>query len=160
MANFMTRATFERLYQEMKNIQEKEIPQVSKAKLLAAQEGDLSENAEYIGCKEKLDQLQARHANLQQRIAGVTYIDDLKIPCNVVSVGTRVDLEEVGHGEKATFTLLGSEDVDFEKKIISIASPLAKSMIAKRVGDSIELRAEEKIKKMKILNIHYFKDKN
>ncbi|MBN2143985.1 MAG: GreA/GreB family elongation factor [Candidatus Aureabacteria bacterium] len=158
MANYMTRASFERIYEELKQIQEKDIPQISKAKLQAAQEGDLSENAEYIGCKEKLDQLHARYANLQKRIAGVSYIDDLKIPCSVVSVGTKVELEEVEKKEKITYTLLGSEDVDLEKRIISISSPIAKSMIGKRVGDEIGMRTEEIEKKYRILSIRHFRE--
>ena len=158
MANFMTRASYDRLYAEMRMIQEKEIPRLTKAKQLAAEEGDLKENAEYHACKENLNQLQARLENLRVRLGGVSYIDDLKIPCSVVSVGTRVAFQEVGKKGVTEYKILGSEDVDVANNIISIVSPIAKSLVAKKVDDVVEVKTPDGSKKVKILSIKHFKD--
>jgi transcription elongation factor GreA len=158
MANFMTQASYDRLLTEMHFIQEKEIPRLTKAKQAAAEEGDLKENAEYHACKENLNQLQARLENLRVRLAGVSYIDTLKIPCSLVSVGTRVLFQELEKKNTLEYTILGSEDVDIAKNIISIVSPIAKSLIAKKVNDVVELKTPEGSRKVKILSIKHFKD--
>ncbi len=159
MANFMTHASYERLYGEMKFIQEKEIPRITKAKQAAAEEGDLKENAEYHACKENLNQLQARLENIRSRLAAVSYIDDLKIPCSLVSVGTRVSFQELGKKEPCEYTILGSEDVDVANNIISIVSPIAKSLVAKKVNDVVDIKTPEGSRKVKIISIKHFKDK-
>jgi transcription elongation factor GreA len=158
MANFMTQASYDRLFTQMNFIQEKEIPRLTKAKQAAAEEGDLKENAEYHACKENLNQLQARLENLRVRLAGVSYIDTLKIPCFLVSVGTRVSFQDLGTKEKSEYTILGSEDVDIANNIISIVSPIAKSLVAKKVNDVVDIKTPEGSKKVKILSIRHFKD--
>lgn len=153
MTNFMTRKTYEQLSEKLRIIQEVEIPQISKAKQKAAEEGDLSENAEYIACKEKLELLHAQYANLQERIASPTFIDNLRIPGIIVSIGTVVEIEDTESQEKTFYSILGSPDVDIENNIISFSSPMAKGMIGKRVGDEVEIQIPEGSKKVKILSI-------
>lgn len=157
MQNLMTQATYEKLFEEMKRIEEIEIPKLSKAKQAAAEEGDLKENAEYHACKEKLDQLGLRHENIKSRIMGATYIDNLRIPGHVVSVGTKVILEE-SNGDKIEYVILGAEDADLEKNIISIASPVAKGMIGKKEGDEVSIQVPDGVREFKILKIKYFKE--
>jgi transcription elongation factor GreA len=156
MPNFLTRNTYETLREKLRQIKEVEIPRISKAKQLAAEEGDLSENAEYIGCKEKLELLHSQYDNLRERIAQPTFIEDLKIPGNIVSIGVRVEIEEADSGEKTAYTILGSADVDLDRGIISFSSPLAKGMIGKKEGAEIDISVPEGIRRVKILSIRRF----
>lgn len=156
MPNFITRAMFEKISAELKNIVEVEIPKTSKAKQAAAEEGDLSENAEYHACKEKLDQLQSLFSNLKLRISDPSFIDDLRIPATNVSLGTVVEIEDLTNENKIKYTILGSADVDLEKNIISYSSPLAKGMIGKKVGDEITIQVPDGKKTVKILSIRHF----
>ena len=156
MPNFMTHDTYEKLSERLRVIQEVEIPKISKAKQKAAEEGDLSENAEYIGCKEKLELLHAQYDNLRQRIAQPTFIENLRIPGNIVSIGTRVEIEETDTGNKITYTILGSADVDLDKNIISFSSPLAKGMIGKKEGVELAIEVPEGVRNIKILSIRHF----
>ena len=157
MPNFITRAMHEKISADLKNIVEVEIPRISKAKQAAAEEGDLSENAEYHACKEKLDQLQSLFSNLKLRISDPSFIDDLRIPGTIVSLGTIVEIEDLSNGNKTSYTILGSADVDLEKNIISYSSPLAKGMIGKKVGDEALIQIPDGKKTVKILSIRHFK---
>ncbi|EKD28430.1 MAG: transcription elongation factor GreA [uncultured bacterium] len=156
MPNFITRESYDLIMGKIKNIIEVEIPKVSKAKLLAAQEGDLSENAEYIGCKEKLELLSAQCENLKKRISDPSFIESLRIPGNIVSVGTKVEIEDIDSDKKTVYTILGSEDVDIEKNRISYVSPLAKGMIGKKAGDIVDIVVPDGKKKVKILKVCHF----
>lgn len=151
----MTRATFDKLSARLKEIQEVEIPRISKAKQLAAEEGDLSENAEYQGCKEKLDLLHSQFDNLRQRIAQPTFIDDVRVPGTIVSIGTQVEIENED-GTQVTYKILGSEDVDIENNIISYTSPIAKGMIGKKPGDQTVIEVPEGKRHIKINSIKKF----
>ena len=157
MPNFITRGTFERISAEMRQITDVEIPRISKAKQLAAEEGDLSENAEYLACREKLEFLHSQFENLKHRIADPSFIDDLRIPATNVSVGTVVEIEDLNHSGKTKYTILGSADVDLEKGIISYSSPVAKGMIGKKVGDVVDIQVPDGTKKFSILSIKHFK---
>lgn len=157
MPNFITRATFDRISAELKQIADVEIPRISRAKQLAAEEGDLSENAEYLACREKLELLHSQYENLKQRIADPSFIDDLRIPGTNVSVGTVVEIEDVLNKTHSKYTILGSADIDLEKGIISYSSPIAKGMIGKKVGDTVEIQVPEGSKKVSILSIKHFK---
>lgn len=157
MPNFITRATFEKVSLDIKNITDVEIPRISKAKQLAAEEGDLSENAEYIACREKLELLHSQYENLKQRIGDPAFIDELRIPGTIVSLGTIVEIEEIETEVRTKYTILGSEDINPEMNIISYSSPLAKGMIGKKVGDSTEIQIPDGIRRVKILGIKHFK---
>jgi len=153
-ANFMLRETYERLSEKLKQIIGVEIPKISKAKQKAAEEGDLSENAEYQGCKEKLELLHSQYENIKQRISQPTFIESLRIAGNIVSIGTKVKVEE--NGKNRTYLILGSPDTDVENDIISFTSPLAKGMIGKKAGAELSIDVPDGVRKIKILDIKPF----
>lgn len=157
MPNFMTRATYERLSDDLRRIQEVEITKISKAKQKAAEEGDLSENAEYIACKEKLELLHSRYDNLRKRIADPAFIDDLRIPGTIVSIGTKVKIEDTSDNKKSEYIILGSADADLDNDIISYSSPFAKGIIGKKEGMEVSIQVPNGIKHVKILSIKHFR---
>ena len=156
MQNFITKTTYEKLIKQLKNINDIEIPRVSKEKLEAARQGDLSENAEYDAAKEKLDFLHHRFHQLQTRVSNPVFIDDLNIPGTVVSIGTIVSVEDTESGEEETFIILGVEDSNADKNIISFQSPIAKGIIGKKPGDKSELTLPygQKIVKIKSIDVY------
>lgn len=156
MANYMTKSTFDRLSEKLNQIQTVEIPTISKAKKAAAEEGDLSENAEYIGCKEKLELLHSQYDNLKQRIANPIFINDIKIPGTIVSIGTIVEVRDLDADKVITYTILGVEDADTEKNIISYTSPLAKGMIGKKPEQTIIIDVPEGKRNFKIISVKAF----
>ena len=154
----MTKATYHRLLEEMRKIKDIEIPKISKEKLEAARQGDLSENAEYEAAKEKLEFLHNRYNNIQNRIQNPEFIEELNIPGNVVSLGTVVTIRDEENNCEEKYTILGIEDSDAEKNIISYLSPLAKGLIGKKVGDRCKIELPNSIKIAIIKNIELYRN--
>ena len=156
MQNFMTRKTYQRLLEKLKHIKDVEITRVSKEKMEAARQGDLSENAEYEAAKEKLELLHSQFSQLEGRIANPSFIEDLSIPGTIVSLGTKVYLDNEDTGEEEFYTILGSEDSNADQNIISFQSPIAKGIIGKKVGDKCEIALPENTKRVTIKNIEVY----
>ena len=157
MQNYMTRSTYERMIKELEKIKNIEIPKISREKLEAARQGDLSENAEYEAAKEKLELLHIRFSNMQSRLSHPVFIEDLNIPGTIVSIGTVVSLLDKDTRETSTYTILGTEDSDVEQNIISFRSPIAKGIIGKKIGDECEILLPESSRNVVIESIKVFK---
>jgi transcription elongation factor GreA len=120
---------------------EREFRQEIPKKIQAARElGDLRESGEYETIKDRQGFVQARIAFLQQRIAEISRIDLSSIPLDRVALGTTVYLEDDETGEEIVYTLVFPEAMDGQRGWISIASPIARSLIGRRVGDRVVIR--------------------
>jgi transcription elongation factor GreA len=157
MQNFMTRATYSRLAKMLSDIKDVEIPRISREKLEAARHGDLSENAEYHAAKEKLELLHSRYSQIESRISNPVFIDDITVPGTIVSIGTVVRYKDLDTGKTETFTILGAEDSDVEKNIISFQSPIAKGLIGKKPGDECLLCLPGKDRRVAVEEISVYK---
>jgi transcription elongation factor GreA len=157
MQNFITKNTYQRLISQLEKIKNIEIPKISKEKLEAARQGDLSENAEYEAAKEKLEMLINRCRQMEERLENPVFIDDLNVPGTIVSIGTQVSVKEIDSGREESFTILGSEDSDVDKNIVSFQSPIAKALIGKKAGDHCEVVVPAGNKKVRIEGISKYK---
>ncbi len=151
--NFMTRASYERMQQEITNLREKELPKIAKEKLEAASQGDLSENAGYEYAKEKMEMIQNKITTMEGQVAAAQFIEDLRVPGTIVSIGTIVRFVDLEKKKEEQFTILGPADADVAGGVISFQSPLAKGMITKKVGDEVTINIPEGTRKIKILDI-------
>ena len=156
MQNYMLKSTYIRLVKDIEHINNVEIPAISKEKLEAARQGDLSENAEYEAAKEKLDFLHSRFLSMQSRLTNPVFIDDLNVPGNIVSLGTIVSYKDMESEEHNTYTILGTEDSDTDKRIISFQSPIAKGMIGKKIGDKCHIQLPDGDKTVIIEDIQVY----
>lgn len=154
--NYMTRASYERLCEAARKIKEVEIPRLSREKLEASRHGDLSENAEYEAAKDKLDLLHARLAQFGAQLTGVQFIEDLPVPGDIVSIGTRVRLLDMDDNEELEYCILGPADADAKKNIISYQSPLAKGMISRGEGEEILVTIPAGSKRFRILSVERY----
>ena len=115
----------------------REIPK----KIQAARElGDLRESGEYETIKDRQGFVQARIAFLQQRVSEISTIDLSSIPKDRVALGSTVYLEDDETGEEIVYTLVFPEAMDGKRGWISVASPIGRSLISKRVGDRVVIR--------------------
>ncbi len=115
---------------------EREFRQEIPKKIQAARElGDLRESGEYETIKDRQGFVQARIAFLQQRISAISKIDLSSIPKDRVALGSTVYLEDEESGDKIFYTLVFPEAMDGKRGWISVASPIGRSLIGKRVGD-------------------------
>jgi transcription elongation factor GreA len=128
-----------RLREEMKRLKEIELPQVVKDIATARDHGDLSENAEYHAAKERQGLIVARISFLEQTLSRAEVIDPSKLSGSKVQFGARVKLINVDTDEEQTFQIVGPEEADIKLSRISIASPLARSLIGREVGDEVRV---------------------
>jgi transcription elongation factor GreA len=126
--------------QEELNVIERELRVELPREILRAREhGDLSENAEYKSAKERQSFLEGRKAQLQQRLAALSLVNLEKIPTDRAAYGSKVVLYEYETEKELKYRLVSAEESDINKGLISITSPIGRSLVGKKVGDSIEI---------------------
>lgn len=128
-----------RLQDEL-NLLERELRvDLPKEILRAREHGDLSENAEYKAAKERQHYLEGRKAQLQQRLAALSLVNLEKIPTDKAAYGSRVVLYDYETEKEIEYQLVSTEESDISRGLISITSPIGRSIVGKGVGDSIEI---------------------
>ena len=107
--------------------------------LRAREHGDLSENAEYKAAKERQSFLEGKKANLQARLASLSLINLEKIPHDRVAYGSRVLLYDCSADKEVRYTLVSPEESDIGQGLISITSPIGRSLVGKAEGDEVTI---------------------
>jgi transcription elongation factor GreA len=107
--------------------------------LKAREHGDLSENAEYKAAKERQSYLEGRKAQLHSRLAALLLVNLDKIPTDKAAYGSKVVLYDYETEKEVEYRLVSSEESNLNKGLISITSPIGRSIVGKMVGDSIEI---------------------
>lgn len=143
-----------KLHEELDRLVRIERPAVIKEIEVALGHGDLSENAEYTYAKEKLSLLETRIRDLQQRIQSCEIIDLSSRPqTDRVVFGACVTLDDLESNEQKVYRLLGQDETDISRGIISVASPLGRALIGKEVNDVVEVKTPNGIREYEILDI-------
>jgi transcription elongation factor GreA len=128
-----------RLQDQLNGIERELRVDLPKEILRAREHGDLSENAEYKSAKERQSFLEGRKAQLQQRLAALSLVNLDKIPADRAAYGSKVVLFEYETEKEIEYRLVSAEESDINKGLISITSPIGRSLVGKMVGDSIEI---------------------
>jgi len=102
-------------------------------------QGDLSENAEYESAKNRQSTMQARFAQIQKRLADLSRIDVSGVPKDRAGLGSEVTVENLDGGEEIRYTLVIPELADGNKSFVSMASPVGKALMNRRVGDTVTI---------------------
>ena len=102
-------------------------------------QGDLSENAEYESAKNRQSTIQARFAQIQKRLADLSRIDVTGVPRDRAGLGSEVTVENLESGEEIRYTLVIPELADGNKSFVSMASPVGKALMNRRVGDAVTI---------------------
>jgi len=129
-----------KLEEEIQALEKELREELPKALKTAAALGDLSENADYSAARERQDFVRLRLGQLKQRLADLSMINFDKIPRDRISLGSKVVLLDVDKNEEITYRLVTSEDADAAKGLISTTSPIGKSLLNKREGDTVEVK--------------------
>jgi transcription elongation factor GreA len=135
----MTAEGFNRLEEELKHLRSVERPAVIRAIAEAREHGDLSENAEYHAARERQSFIEGRVAELEDKISRAEVIDVSRLSGKEVKFGATVTLLDEDTEEKASYQIVGQDESDIAAKRLSISSPLARALIGKHVGDTIEV---------------------
>ncbi|MDR1912004.1 MAG: transcription elongation factor GreA [Helicobacteraceae bacterium] len=151
----MTPKGYEKIVKELERLKNAERATVAKEIQIAAQLGDLKENAEYHAAKEKMNHLEKRVSLLEQFVAKAQVIDPATLPHKRVSFGSTVTLLDLETEKEIVYTIVGSAESDAAKGMISIGSPLARALIGKEEGADVVADLPNGIKEYEIVSIGY-----
>jgi transcription elongation factor GreA len=135
----MTAEGLSHLEKELKHLKSVERPSVIKAISDAREHGDLSENAEYHAARERQGFIEGRILDLESKISRAEVIDISKLTGSNIKFGATITLIDVDSEDEIVYKIVGVDEADVKKHKISITSPLAKAMIGKTVGDTVEV---------------------
>lgn len=150
----MTRAGHAALDQELKTLKTVERPAIIRAIAEAREHGDLSENAEYHAARERQSFVEGRIKELESLLSLAEVIDPATLS-GAVKFGATVTLADEETGEERTYQIVGEAEADIERGLLNIRSPLARALIGKSEGDSVEVRTPGGEKTYEILSIRY-----
>ena len=150
----MTRAGFDAINAELKQLKSVERPAIIAAVAEARDHGDLSENAEYHSAREKHSFIEGRIKELEGIISLAEVINPTDLS-GTIKFGATVTLVDEDTDEEKTYQIVGEPEADIEAAKLNIKSPLARALIGKDVGDSIEVRTPGGEKSYEILEIKF-----
>lgn len=151
----MTAGGFARLEEELRYLKSTARPEVIRAIAEAREHGDLSENAEYHAARERQSFIEGRVAELEDKIARAEVIDVASLNGKTVKFGATVTLVDEDTDAKAAYQLVGEMEADVKEGRLSITAPLARALIGKEVGDSVEVMTPAGSKAYEILKVQY-----
>lgn len=151
----MTKIGFEKLRKELEWRQKQERPRIIEAIAEARAHGDLSENAEYHAAKESQSLNEGRIHEMEDYLARAEVIDIGKLSGKKIKFGATVTLIDEETEEEYIYQIVGNQEADVKSRKISVSSPIARALINKEAGDSIEVRAPGGIRAYEILKVEF-----
>lgn len=151
----MTRRGFDLLDEELRHLKAIERPAVIKAIADAREHGDLSENAEYHAARERQGFIEGRISELEDKVSRAEVIEPAKISGDTIKFGATVTLHDDDTNEVVVYQIVGSDESDIKKGLLSITAPLSRSLINKAVKDAIEVTTPSGSKAYTVKKIEY-----
>ena len=151
----MTNNSYDLLEEELKTLKSEDRPNVIKAIAEAREHGDLSENAEYHAAKEQQSFIEGRILEIEDKLRRAEVIDPSLIKSDKIIFGATIDLFDESSNSETTFKIVGVDETNVEKGLISVSSPVARSLMGKSVGDVAEVNTPGGKTVYEILKIEY-----
>lgn len=151
----MTAAGHAALEEELRRRQQIERPRIIQAISEARAHGDLSENAEYHAAKESQSHNEGRIAELEDKLSRAEIIDVSKLSGSTVKFGATVTVFDEETEEEKRYQIVGETEADVKDGRISVASPIARALIGKKVGDTVEVKTPKGGKSYEILTVAF-----
>jgi transcription elongation factor GreA len=149
----ISRMGHERLKKELENLERRERHDVIRAIEVAREHGDLKENAEYHAAKERQGHIEGRILELKDKLSRAEVIDCSDVNCSRAVFGTVVTMLDLDEDVEVTYQLLGPEESDVEKGVISIQSPLGRAILGKEVDDEVKVVTPGGIREFEVMDI-------
>lgn len=150
----MTQAGNDKLNAELKNLKSVERPAIIKAVAEAREHGDLSENAEYHSAREKHSFIEGRVKEIESILSLATVIDPTKLS-GTIKFGATIQLVDEDTEEEKTYQIVGEPEANIEAGKLNIKSPLARALIGKDEGDSVDVRTPGGVRSYEVLSIKF-----
>src|SRR5277367_160581 len=151
----MTVEGYARLQEEAKQLKSVERPAVIRAIAEAREHGDLSENAEYHAARERQSFIEGRITELEDIISRAQVIDASTLSGDTVRFGATVTLADEDNEDESVYQIVGAHEADIRSGRLSVHSPLARALIGKHIGDSIEVSTPGGSKSYEIVNVRF-----
>jgi len=151
----MTTVGHAALEEELKQLKTIERPEIIQAISVAREHGDLSENAEYHAAKEKQGFIEGRIQELESKMSLAQVIDVSKLDSETVTFGATVTIVNEDTDEESAYQIVGEDEANIKDGKVSITAPIARALIGKEVGDSVEVNAPGGSKAYEIIAIDF-----
>jgi len=151
----MTADGYNRLREELKRLKTVDRPAIIRAIAEARDHGDLAENAEYHAARDRQSFIEGRIIELEDKVARAEVIDVSKLSGAVIKFGAKVTLADEETDEEQTFQIVGEDEADISQGRLSVTSPLARALIGKKKGASVEVVAPGGAKAYEITKVEW-----
>jgi transcription elongation factor GreA len=151
----MTASGYQRLVEELKNLKSVERPAVIRAISEARAHGDLSENAEYHSARERQGFIEGRIADIESRVSRAEVIDVSKLSGTRVMFGATVTIMDEETEQESTYQIVGEHEADVQRHRLSLTAPLARALIGKEIGDSVDVQTPGGIRSYEIISVKF-----
>ena len=152
----VTKVGAEKLKAELHQLKTVDRPWVINAISEARAQGDLSENAEYEAAKDRQGFIEGRIQEIEGKLSVAQIIDPPEIAAGgKVVFGSTIELEDEDSGAKVTYQIVGEDEADIKFGRVNISSPIARALIGKDEGDSVEFQAPGGLKRFEIIAVMY-----
>ena len=149
----ISRLGYNKLRKELEHLERRDRHDVIRAIEVAREHGDLRENAEYHAAKERQGHIEGRILELKDKLSRAEVIDCSEVNCNRAVFGTVVTMLDLDEDIEVTYQLLGPEESDVKKGVISVQSPLGRAIIGKVIGDEVKVVTPRGIREFELINI-------
>lgn len=151
----ISREGYDKKREEIRVLEDETLPAIAEKIKAAREEGDLKENAEYHAQREQQGMVAAKVAQLKTLLAGCYIVDKADMPKGVVAFGCKVTVKDLSDDMEEEYELVGPGEEDYDGEVMKIltSSPIAQSMMGKKVGDVVEAEIPSGILKMEIVGI-------
>ncbi|HKJ43898.1 MAG TPA: transcription elongation factor GreA [Sunxiuqinia sp.] len=150
---YITQEGLNKLKKDLDRLVNVERPAISKQIGEAIEKGDISENAEYDAAKDAQGMLEAKIAQLREKIANARIIDESKIDTSTVQILNKVTIKNIKNNATMQYTIVSEHEADLKSGKISIETPIAKGLLGKKVGDTVEIQVPSGIIPFEIIDI-------
>jgi transcription elongation factor GreA len=151
----MTAEGFNRLREELKRLKTVDRPAIIRAIAEARDHGDLAENAEYHAARDRQSFIEGRVIELEDKVARAEVIDVSKLSGSSIKFGATVTLADEETDEEQTFQIVGEDEADIKSGRLSVTSPLARALIGKGQGDSVEVATPRGAKSYEVVTVAF-----
>lgn len=151
----MTEDGYDRLEEELRRLKTVERPTIIQALEVAREMGDIAENAEYHAAKERQGFIESRVVEIEDKLSRAEIIDVSKLSGKEIKFGATVRLADEDTNKRTTYQIVGADESDIQAGRLSITSPLARALIGKSKGDSIEVTTPGGTKGYEVVTVKY-----
>lgn len=151
---YLTAEGYKKLKDELDHMRSVERPAMSAAIAEARDKGDLSENAEYDAAREAQGLLEMRIARMEDTLANARVIDETKIDRSKVQILSKVTLLNHNNNKQVTYTIVSENEANLREGKLAIGTPIAKALLGRKKGDTVEVNVPAGVIKFEILDIN------